>query len=87
MLPDLSDVEVRVAADVRARLEAVPGAWTSFQSFPALYQRVRLGYIEEVRKRDPKEHEKRLAHFVAKCAKNEMFGNWNDAGMRRSEDG
>ena len=41
MLPDLSDVEVRVAADVRARLEAVPGAWTSFQSFPALYQRVR----------------------------------------------
>ncbi len=83
-LPDLSDEEVRVPADVRARLEAEPGAWAAFQSFPSLYQRVRLGYVEEVRKRDPGEWEKRLGNFVAKTARREMFGNWDDSGLPRS---
>lgn len=85
-LPDLSDEAVRVPADIRALLEATPGAWDSFQSFPALYQRVRLSYIEQVRKRDPKEWEKRLLNFVAKTAKNQMVGNWDDSGLARTED-
>jgi uncharacterized protein YdeI (YjbR/CyaY-like superfamily) len=84
-LPELGDDAVRVQADVRARLEAA-GAWDCFQSFPAAYQRVRLGYIEEMRGRDPKEWEKRLAHFVAKTAKNERYGNWDDSGLARTED-
>ncbi|MBT9554910.1 MAG: YdeI/OmpD-associated family protein [Myxococcales bacterium] len=83
-LPDLSDVDVRIAADIRARLEATPPAWQQFQAFPSLYQRVRLGYIEEVRKRDPAEWERRLANFVAKTAKNELFGNWDDSGLPRT---
>ena len=65
-LPDLSDAAVHVAADIRARLQADPGAWACFQSFPAPYQRIRLGYIEEMRTRDPKEWDKRLANFVAR---------------------
>lgn len=85
-LPDLRDVDVQVAADVRTRLQAQSGAWEFFQRFPSLYQRVRLGYIEEMRKRDPKEFNKRLSNFIAKCAKNEMFGNWDDSGLPRSED-
>jgi uncharacterized protein YdeI (YjbR/CyaY-like superfamily) len=85
-LPDLSDVAVRVAADIRARLESEPGAWDRFQRFPASYQRVRLGYIEELRRRDPQEWEKRLANFVARTSKNEMFGNWDDSGLARTED-
>lgn len=86
ILPDLSEVEPSVPADIRARLEAEPGAWENFQAFPAVYQRVRLGYIEEVRKRNPGEWEKRLANFVRKTAKNEMFGNWDDSGLPRTGD-
>lgn len=85
-LPDLSDVEVRVPDDVRARLEA-SGAWEAFQRFPPLYQRVRLGYIEEMRGRDPEERERRLSNFVARSAKGEMFGNWDDTGNPRTDDG
>ncbi len=85
-LPDLADESVRLPADIRARLEAEPGAWDYFQSLPASYQRVRLGYIEEVRRRDPKEWEKRVANFVAKTAKHKLFGNWDDSGLARTED-
>lgn len=85
-LPDLSQTDVRVPPDIRARLEAKPAAWKSFEEFPTLYQRVRLGYVEEVRKRDPAEWEKRLSNFVAKTAKNEMFGNWDDSGLPRTEE-
>jgi uncharacterized protein YdeI (YjbR/CyaY-like superfamily) len=85
-LPDLGDVVVRVPDDVRERLQAVSGAWEAFQRFPSLYQRVRLGYVEEMRKRDPGEFEKRLSNLVARSARSEMFGNWDDAGLPRSDD-
>lgn len=85
-LPDLSDVEVRIAADVRSRLRAESGAWENFQRFPPLYQRVRLSYVEEMRKRDLEEFDKRLRNLVARSAKNQMFGNWDDSGLPRSED-
>ncbi|MCG5053792.1 MAG: YdeI/OmpD-associated family protein [Myxococcales bacterium] len=85
-LPDLSEREVQVPDDVRQRLEAEPGAWLFFQGCPPLYQRVRLGYIEDVRKRDPKEFEKRLSHFVLKSGKRQLFGNWDDKGLPRSDE-
>jgi hypothetical protein len=44
-----------------------------------LYCRVRIGYIEEVRK-NHKEFERRLQNFVSKTVDNKMFGNWNDGG-------
>jgi uncharacterized protein YdeI (YjbR/CyaY-like superfamily) len=85
MLPDLTVGPVKVPEDVRARLQAVPGGWVSFLGFPELYQRVRLGYIEEMRRRDPAEFERRLAHFISRSASNEMFGNWDDAKLPRTE--
>ena len=84
-LPDLTERDVLVPPDIRARLQA-EGAWDFFQSCPALYQRVRLGYIEEVRKRDPKEWDKRLSNFIVKTAKHQMFGNWDDADLARTAD-
>ena len=83
-LPDLTDVSVRVAEDVRARLDAA-GAWATFSGFPALYQRVRLSYVEEVRRRDPAAFETRLANLVEKTRRGQMFGNWDDAGMPRTD--
>ena len=84
VLPDLAVESVRVPPDVAASLQDA-GAWQNFLQLPPLYQRVRLGYIEEMRTRDPREWQKRLANFVARTAKGEMFGNWNDAGLPRSD--
>ena len=85
ILPDLSDASVRVADDIRARLEAEPGAWAWFLACPADYQRVRLGYVEEVRRRDPQEWARRLESFLAKTAQQKMFGNWDDSGLPRTD--
>lgn len=75
-LPDL-DAPFVVADDILEALKAEPDAWQYFQEFPALYIRVRIGYIEEMRrKRD--EFERRLNNFLRKTASGKMFGNWND---------
>ncbi|MGV3527215.1 MAG: YdeI/OmpD-associated family protein [Candidatus Sericytochromatia bacterium] len=83
-LPDLS-TPLTVAPDIEAALKAQPDAWAHFVAFPALYQRVRVGYIEEVRKQ-PLEFQRRLENFVKKTQRNQLFGNWNDGG-RLSERG
>jgi len=77
-LPDLNE-EFIIAEDIIERLKAKPIAWSNFLEFPDLYCRVRIGYIEEVRKND-NEFERRLQNFVNKTAGNKMFGNWNDGG-------
>jgi len=77
-LPDL-DKPFAVADDITRALQAEPEAWSNFEAFPDLYRRVRVGYIEEVRKNSV-EFERRLRNFVSKTARNQMFGNWNDGG-------
>lgn len=76
VLPDLS-VEFVVAEDIIEVLRAEPETWSNFLKFPELYRRVRIGYIEEVRK-NRIQFERRLQNFVNKTASNKMFGNWND---------
>jgi uncharacterized protein YdeI (YjbR/CyaY-like superfamily) len=77
-LPDLN-TKFSVAEDIMAVLRTKPHAWSNFLEFPDLYLRVRIGYIEEVRK-NPNEFERRLQNFVSKTADDKMFGNWNDGG-------
>lgn len=77
-LPDLN-VEFTVAEDIMEVLKVTPSAWANFLEFPDLYRRVRIGYIEEVRK-NPSEFKRRLQNFVSKTADRKMFGNWNDGG-------
>jgi hypothetical protein len=60
-------------------LKSEPDAWANFLAFPDLYRRVRIGYIEEMRK-NRSEFERRLSNFVKRTAANQMFGNWNDGG-------
>jgi len=75
-LPDLAISSV-VADDIAQALKSAPGAWPNFLTFPELYRRVRVGFIEE-RRKDRAEFERRLGNFVKKTAANQMFGNWND---------
>jgi uncharacterized protein YdeI (YjbR/CyaY-like superfamily) len=77
-LPELN-VEFVVAEDILAVLKAEPAVWDNFLEFPDLYRRVRIGYIEEMRKKSD-EFDRRLQNFVNKTADNKMFGNWNDGG-------
>ena len=77
-LPDLN-VRFVVAKDIVDPLKAEPSAWSNFLAFPELYRRVRIGYIEEMRK-NQSEFERRLRNFVKRTAANQMFGNWNDGG-------
>ncbi len=73
VLPDLAPEAFRIPADILAALQANPQAWGNFQQFPALYQRVRIGYIEEVR-RQPPVFAQRLNHFLRKTRQGVMFG-------------
>lgn len=77
-LPDLT-TQFEVPKDIVEALKAEPDAWFNFLEFPDLYQRVRIGYVEEMRK-NQSEFERRLRNFVNKTARNQMFGNWNDEG-------
>nr|WP_326522200.1 YdeI/OmpD-associated family protein [Leptothoe sp. PORK10 BA2] len=77
-LPDLSK-RFEVADDIMAAINADAIAKTHFERFPDLYIHVRVGYIEEMRKR-PEEFSRRLDNFIRKTAAGKMFGNWNDDG-------
>ncbi|WP_404787895.1 YdeI family protein [Altericista sp. CCNU0014] len=78
VLPDLN-AEFTVAEDIIERLKVEPDTWSNFLELPDLYRRVRIGYIEEVRK-NRTEFERRLQNFARNTASNKMFGNWNDRG-------
>ena len=78
ILPDLS-AKFEIASDILASIQLERNAWQFFQEMPDLYKRVRIGYIEEVRKQQV-EFNRRLQNFVSKTAARKMFGNWNDGG-------
>lgn len=67
------DEAFEVPADIRAALQAQPPAWENFTRFAPAYQRLRIGYIEEMRGR-PVEFARRLSHFLRCTGRNETFG-------------
>lgn len=73
ILPDLSPDAFQIPADILAALQADPVIWANFQGFPPVYQRIRIGYIDEMRKQ-PAEFKKRLENFLKKTAENKRFG-------------
>ncbi len=76
--PDL-DAPFVVPKDIMAAINSTETLKTHFDSLPELYVRVRVGYIEEMRKR-PEEFARRLDNFLRKTEEGKMFGNWNDGG-------
>jgi uncharacterized protein YdeI (YjbR/CyaY-like superfamily) len=82
-LPDLSVQKFVIAEDIVSALDSAPGARAFFDACPSLYQRVRIGYVEEQR-RVPKQFMTRLQNLVKQSAAKKMFGNWDDSGLRRT---
>lgn len=72
-LPDLAPEAFTIAPDILAALQADAETWANFQQFPAVYQRIRVGFIEEQRKQ-PQEFERRLNNFLKKTKAGKMFG-------------
>lgn len=72
-LPNLEIGAFSIAPDIEAALKNDPQTWQHFQAFPALYQRVRIGYIEEMR-HNPAVFDSRLRHFIKRTRDNQQFG-------------
>lgn len=73
VLPDLSPNAFQIPKDILEALQADAQTWNNFQRFPDVYKRIRIGYIEEVRKQSS-EFQKRLNNFLKKTHEDKMFG-------------
>lgn len=67
------DAAFEISADIIEALKADPSTWENFERFPEIYRRIRIGYIEEVRKR-PADFQKRLHNFLKMTKQNKRFG-------------
>jgi uncharacterized protein YdeI (YjbR/CyaY-like superfamily) len=73
VLPDLSPEVFRIAPDIEAALHDDAEVWRHFQGFPETYKRIRIGYIEEMRRNKP-AFDSRLKHFLERTRRNKQFG-------------
>ena len=80
VLPDLSDSGFVIDEEIHQAFQANPVAWEHFQSFPTLYQRVRIDSIQRDKKKDRAVFEKRLEKLISQSEADKMFGEWNDYG-------
>ncbi|MBQ7985552.1 MAG: YdeI/OmpD-associated family protein, partial [Bacteroidales bacterium] len=55
-------------------------AWQNFNSFPPLYQRIRVQGIDFYRKRSAEVFNRRLEKLVLMSREGKMYGEWNDKG-------
>ena len=76
-LPDLSLEDDYIAADVLSALQADPETWAHFEAFSETYKRVRISYIEEMR-RKPDVFQARLEKFLKNTSQNKQFGGVTD---------
>ena len=76
--PDLDD-EFVMDAEIIEEFMSHPVAWTNFQSFHPLYQRIRIDNIQSFKfQRDIFDN--RLAKLITASEKGKMIGQWNDFG-------
>lgn len=73
VLPDLSEAAFRIPDDILKALQDDPQTWENFQKFPDSYQRIRVGFVDEVRKQ-PAVFKTRLTNLLKKTRQNKQFG-------------
>ena len=72
-LPDLSESDFQIPADILQAIRANRRAWKHFRGFSPAYIRIRTAFIDGARRR-PAEFLKRLAHFIRETEANRQFG-------------
>lgn len=78
VLPDMS-IELVIDDDLLKLLMSDAGAWTNFQNFPPLYQRVRIDNIQS-QKKGSSVYQARAQKLLDNNKLNKMYGEWNDRG-------
>ena len=79
MLPDMSEKGFVIDKDILNALQADAEVWANFQSFPPLYQRVRIDTIQ-IKKKQPELFQSRLQKLLDNTKAGVMYGEWNDNG-------
>lgn len=79
VLPPMGPRSFRIDADVETALKAAR-VYSTFRSFPPLYQRIRAYNVAFYKDRYPETYQKALAHLIAETKKGKMYGEWNDYG-------
>lgn len=79
VLPQMDVLCFQVDPDIEAALKKAH-AWSKFQSFHPLYQRVRAYNLFFYKTHLPDMYEKSLRHLIDETRKGKMFGEWNDYG-------
>ena len=80
VLPDMSDNGFVIDSEILQAFQNNQTAWENFQSFPKLYQRVRIDSIQRDKKKDRDVFDKRLKKLIEQSQTGKMFGDWNDYG-------
>lgn len=80
VLPDMSEKGFVIDEEIYQAFQDNPVAWEKFQTFPALYQRVRIDSIQRDKKKDREVFDKRLNKLIEQSQAGKMFGDWNDYG-------
>ncbi|MBC6315741.1 YdeI/OmpD-associated family protein [Listeria grandensis] len=78
VLPDL-DAEFEMLEEISEAINEDTALAANFAELPDLYVRIKLDNIQSVRK-DRELFDKRLATFLEKTRKGELYGKWNDEG-------
>jgi len=78
-LPPMGERSFRFDEELVAALKKAR-VWSTFRSFPALYQRVRAYNVTFYKTRNQQTYQKALAHLIAETKKGNMFGEWTDYG-------
>lgn len=76
--PDLY-AEMEIDADILQAFKSNPQAWIRFNSFPKLYQRVRIDNIQR-NKASTELFANRLNKLIEASERGEMIGDWHDNG-------
>lgn len=79
VLPDMTDKGFVIDKEISDALQADPEVWKNFQSFPTLYQRVRIDTIQ-IKKKQPELFQSRLKKLIDNTKLGVTYGEWNDNG-------
>jgi uncharacterized protein YdeI (YjbR/CyaY-like superfamily) len=79
ILPDMSLTGFKIDEEILYAMKEDLIIWNNFESFPTLYQRVRIDSIQAYKKQTDM-FKRRLEKFIENTRKGIMYGEWNDNG-------
>jgi hypothetical protein len=79
VLPSLKTRGYKIDKEIEEALKK-ERCWSTFKSFPPLYQRIRVYNVMFYKNTSKEMYNKALDHLIKETKKGHMFGEWNDYG-------